>query len=239
MYRQGLKLVGIAKELGVPEGTVRRWKHDHDWDGHWTEHKGERSGRVKANVRKRGGQPGNHNASGGPPKNKKAEKHGFWSRWLPEETREIFETLAEADPLILLWQNIQLQYAAIIRAQRIAYVKDIMDKTKELVSESFSDGGEAAGYEIQQAWDKQAEFLKAQSRAMDTLRNMIKQYMEGLQARGEDLSEEQKLKIELLRAQVKGLQAGSGDQGDGYEALMRAISGAASRVWTGEEDGSL
>lgn len=32
-YRAGEKLVDIAKSLGVPDGTVRRWKSDHDWDG--------------------------------------------------------------------------------------------------------------------------------------------------------------------------------------------------------------
>ena len=32
-YRAGEKLVDIAQALGVPDGTVRRWKSDHDWDG--------------------------------------------------------------------------------------------------------------------------------------------------------------------------------------------------------------
>lgn len=33
-------------------------------------------------------------------------------------------------------------------------------------------------WEVQQAWDKQANFLKAQSRAQGELRSMIKQYKE-------------------------------------------------------------
>ena len=33
LYKQGLKLVDIAKQLDLPEGTVRRWKHTYDWDG--------------------------------------------------------------------------------------------------------------------------------------------------------------------------------------------------------------
>lgn len=32
MYLQGRKLVEIAAELGLPEGTVRRWKCTHEWD---------------------------------------------------------------------------------------------------------------------------------------------------------------------------------------------------------------
>ena len=33
LYRQGHKLVDIAKQLDLPEGTVRRWKCTYKWDG--------------------------------------------------------------------------------------------------------------------------------------------------------------------------------------------------------------
>ena len=75
LYQEGRKLAEIAHELGLPEGTVRRWKCTHKWDN-------ERSDK-KANVRKRGAQPGNKNSAGGPPGNKKAEKFGFFSKYLP------------------------------------------------------------------------------------------------------------------------------------------------------------
>lgn len=194
LYRQGLKLVDIAKQLEVPEGTVRRWKSTHDWDGK----KSERSGKKKASVRKRGGQPGNHNAAGGPPGNKKAEKFGFYNKYLPEETLEIFGEIADADPLDLLWDQIRFSYTAIVRAQKIAFVKDQNDKTVERIEEK---DGNVIGerWEVQQAWDKQANFMKAQSRAMDTLRGLIKQYTEMLRERGETATEEQKLRLELLR----------------------------------------
>lgn len=47
MFLDGMKLIDIAKELGVPEGTVRRWKSTQSWGN-----KSERSEKVKANVRK-------------------------------------------------------------------------------------------------------------------------------------------------------------------------------------------
>lgn len=56
-----------------------------------------------------------------------AEKYGFFSKYLPEETREIFSAIEQADPLDLLWHQIQIAYAAIIRAERIACVKDQQD----------------------------------------------------------------------------------------------------------------
>ena len=71
LYRQGLKLIEISEKLGVPEGTVRRWKCTYKWDN-------ERSDK-KANVRKRGAQPGNKNGTG-PPGNKNAQKYGFLSK---------------------------------------------------------------------------------------------------------------------------------------------------------------
>ena len=198
LYRQGLKLVEIARQLDLPEGTVRRWKSTYAWDGN----KSERSKKKKANARKRGGQPGNKNRAA-PRENKRAEKYGFFSKYLPEETLAICQEIDEADPLELLWHNIQIQYAAIMRAQKIAYVKDQEDKTIERVEEK---DGNVIGerWEVQQAWDKQANFMKAQSRAMDTLRGLIKQYTEMLEKRGESATEEQRLRLELLRAQISG-----------------------------------
>ncbi len=47
LYKAGKKLVDIARELGVPDGTVRRWKSTYDWDGNLS----ERSVQKKANAR--------------------------------------------------------------------------------------------------------------------------------------------------------------------------------------------
>lgn len=33
MYKQGLKLIEIANQLGIAEGTVRSWKNRYKWDG--------------------------------------------------------------------------------------------------------------------------------------------------------------------------------------------------------------
>lgn len=81
MYKNGMKLVDIAKKLDVPASTVRRWKSTQNWDGKTKGKKNERSQKKKANARHKGGQPGNRNAvgnKGGPlkPGDKIAEKHG-------------------------------------------------------------------------------------------------------------------------------------------------------------------
>lgn len=197
LYRQGVKLIEISRRLEVPEGTVRRWKCTYDWDGKKT----ERSRKKKPSARKRGGQPGNKNATG-PPGNKNAEKFGFLSKYLPLETLELLNLTAESSPLDLLWTQIQLAYAAIIRAQRIAYVEDADDKTIETVMEGYGENGTTTAYQVQEAWDKQANFMKAQARAQSELRGLIKQYDEMLHKDWDAATEEQKVRLQLLRAKL-------------------------------------
>ena len=194
MYLEGVKLVEIASQLNLPEGTVRRWKCTHKWDSERSDKKSERSNRKK------GGQPGNKNGKGGPPGNKKAEKHGFFSKYLPEETLSIIQEMPE-NPLDVLWDQIQIAYADIIRAQQIMYVRDQEDVTTTKIAES--EGNVCSEkWEVQQAWDKQANFMKAQARAMDTLRSLIKQYDEMLHNDWEAATEEQKARVQLLKSRI-------------------------------------
>ncbi len=217
MYLQGQKLVEIASQLNLPEGTVRRWKCTHKWDSERSGKKSERS------HRKKGGQPGNKNAvgndGGAPEQNKNAEKYGFFSKYLPDETREIFSAIEQADPLDLLWHQIQIAYAAIIRAQKIAYVKDRDDKTKEKIM-----SGEASDmYSVQQAWDKQNEFMKAQARAQGELRSLIKQYDEMLHKDWGMATEEQRARIAQIKAQTERLSVQPVEnEDDGVEIINDA-----------------
>lgn len=52
LYLNGKRLVDIAGELGVPEGTVRRWKSTHKWDGERSNKKSERSEKKKDEEKK-------------------------------------------------------------------------------------------------------------------------------------------------------------------------------------------
>ena len=203
MYLEGEKLVEIASQLDLPEGTVRRWKCTHKWDNERSDKKNERS-----RKRKRGAQPKNQNAvgnnGGAPEQNKNAEKFGFFSKYLPEETVSIIQEMP-TDPLDVLWDQIQIAYAAIIRAQQIMYVRDRDDKTIEKIEEK---DGNVIGerWEVQQAWDKQGKFLQAQARAQSELRSLIKQYDELLHKRWDLASDEQKARIAQIKAQTDKLK---------------------------------
>lgn len=206
MYKQGMKLVEIASQLNVSEGTVRSWKNRYNFDGKSTATLQKNNRNVA--KRKPGAPKGNKNAVGhGAPKgNQNATKHGLFSRYLPEDTREIFFSLDSEDPLDLLWDQIKLAYTAIMRAQQIMHVKDQEDKTIEKVEEK---NGNVIGerWEVQQAWDKQASFLQAQAKAQRELTSMIRQYEELLHKNWKLATKEQKARIEQLKArteQIKG-----------------------------------
>lgn len=52
MYLQGQRLVEIASQLNLPEGTVRRWKCTHKWDNERSNKKSERSENKKSKKKK-------------------------------------------------------------------------------------------------------------------------------------------------------------------------------------------
>ena len=229
LYLKGMPLIDISTKLNLPAGTVRRWKSSYKWEA-------ERSGESERSEKKnKGGQPGNKNAvgnnGGAPSDNKNAEKHGFFSKWLPEETREIIGAIETSNPLDLLWDNIQLQYAAIIRAQKLMHVKDQKDLTKELKRQKESSGEMSDSwekeYELQFAWDKHANFLQAQSRAMKTLESMIRQYDDMLHKDWDSVTEEQKARIAVLKAKAQ-----LGDSGDAEDdGFIDALSGKVVEAW--------
>lgn len=200
MFLNGMKLVEIAIQLELPEGTVRRWKSTCNWDNERSEKKSERS------EKKKGGQPGNRNAEGhggtGPPRNHNAEKHGLFRKWLPEETFSIIQEMPK-EPLDVLWDQIQIAYAAIIRAQKIMYVRDINDSTKTEIGHKDGDTVTEERWEVQQAWDKQGNFLKSQARAQGELRSLIKQYDEMLHRNWELATEEQRMRIAVMKSQIE------------------------------------
>lgn len=111
LYHKGMSLVEIAKKLGKPEGTVRRWKSTQAWDGN-KKKQSERSGKKKTNVRKCGAPKGNKNAQGhgAPERNQNALKHGGYSDVYWDFLREGEEALLNTpeDEEILLLEQIRL-----------------------------------------------------------------------------------------------------------------------------------
>lgn len=120
LYREGMKLVDIAKKFGVPASTVRRWKSTQKWDDNNPDQckkkqneRSDNSDKSKANVRKSRGAPkGNKNAVGHvssvPKRNKNAEKHGAYSTiyWdaLDEEEVSLMQEISHNEEELLQQQ---------------------------------------------------------------------------------------------------------------------------------------
>lgn len=117
LYKSGMLLVDIAKKLGKPEGTVRRWKSTQKWDGvdksKGKKKENERSEKKKTNARKSRGAPkGNKNAVGHAPsvpaRNQNALKHGGYSSvyWdtLDEEELEMMQDTPDDEEMLLMEQ---------------------------------------------------------------------------------------------------------------------------------------
>ncbi len=139
------------------------------------------------------------NSKGAPAKNKFAERHGFYTKHLPEETADILQDVNNFSPIDMLWDSILIQWAAIVRAQKLMFVKNQRSHTKSKVG--YSEGkviGEK--WEVQHAWDKHEQFLNAQSRAITTLGQQIERYDK--LCKSELATEEQRTRIEVLKARM-------------------------------------
>ncbi|MDA1650433.1 phage terminase small subunit [Bacillus cereus group sp. TH160LC] len=238
-----------TSEKNVSEKTIGGWKSKDEWIDklNGVLHKNERStpkkdteyskkkpGAPKGNknaVNNRGGaKKGNKNAvgnSGGaaPLRNGNAATHGLYRKYLPQEIYDLKEELKEAvnnDSLTIIWDSILLQYTQIIHAQRIMFVRDNEDMTKELRKNKLTESGFEEEWEIQFAWDKQASFLNAQSKAMSTLVNLIEKYDRLAN------TEEQKLRIEKLKKEIAAIKV-DGDTNQNTEDWKESLMKIAER----------
>ncbi|HFL3631310.1 TPA: phage terminase small subunit, partial [Clostridioides difficile] len=194
-YLKGMKQKEISAKHDISLNTLKSWIKRYNWANE------KKKGAPK---NKRGAPIGNKNATG-PPGNKNAEKFGFFSKYLPEETQDLINEIKDKDKFDILWEQITIQYAAIIRAQKIMYVKGKEEMVKELKKYESTENGEKIEYEFQFAWDRQASFLNAQSRAMSELRSLIKQYDEMIHKDWNLATEEQKTRVEKLKCEVDNL----------------------------------
>ncbi|WP_144609631.1 phage terminase small subunit [Bacillus cereus] len=239
--RKIAKLLSTSEKT-VSEKTVGGWKSKDGWIDklNGVLHKNERStpkkdteyskkkpGAPKGNknaVNNRGGaKKGNKNAvgnSGGsaPLRNGNAATHGLYRKYLPQELYDLKEELEEAinnDPLSILWESIMLQHTQIIHAQRIMFVKDNEDMTKELRKNKLTESGYEEEWEIQFAWDKQASFLNAQSKALSTLSALIRDF-----DRLANIDDERRAKLEFIQVQIDKIKSNTNNDDNNIEPVV-------------------
>ncbi len=242
----------IAKILKEKVTNIYVWKRNDEWD-------------IKLN-KKVGAPKGNKNGignSGGAPRgNLNNLKNGsyydptkhlekdFLKKYLPTATKKIIRETVESgmNSLDILWTNIQLQFAAIIRSQKIMHVKSKSEmikevkksktksKTRSTEKTSTDETEEEFCYEFQFAWDRQATFLNSQSKAIATLQNLISKYEELLHKNWDLATEEQKLRIDKLKAEVAEITGENEDEEIEDDGFIEALNGTAKEDWSDEED---
>lgn len=191
-------LVEIATELNKSSSTIRKWKSLDSWED-------ELKGSAPLNKRSaplKNNQNAVENKGGAPPKNQNAMSHGLFSKWLPDETKELLNAMQEQEASDMIWTSIEIQYAAIIRSQKIMYVGYNDSHLDESSGWSSSSEGSSETKKVAYAYEQQASFLQAQSRAMGTLSSLIKQFVAIA-----DEQDERKIKLELMQAQVVKLKS--------------------------------
>ncbi|PFC37585.1 phage terminase small subunit [Bacillus cereus] len=212
-YMQGMKYKELAEKYEVSINTIKSWRKRHGWNRkgvHPNDEKGctqtKKTGAPYKNTNAVG-NPGNKNPKygnknavghGAPKQNDNAVTHGFFRKHFPEDVADLAAEIMEKNPIDMLWENITIQYTAIIRAQRLMFVKDQEDTSREIKKET--DMG--TEYEIQFAWDKHANFLNAQSRAMSTLSSLIRDF-----DKLANIDDERRAKLNLMNAQIDKLKA--------------------------------
>lgn len=230
-------LKDIADELGVSASTVRKWKSEDKWDG---ETKRSAPNEKERYDSLRGNNNAKDNRGGAPPDNKNAVSHGLFANWLPDDTRQIIQELYTSEPSDILWNNIMIQYTAIIRSQKIMNVQSEFDHTEDVVSAEVNpmfvdkETGKSVQTKVtrqfQYAWEKQASFLNAQSRAMGTLSNLIKQFIAV-----SDERDERRLKLQLMSAQIDNLRAKNKDGSEEFDmeddGFLAALEAEGEELW--------
>ena len=188
MSSRKLNYCGAKTRAGTACKKTAGWGTDHVGTGRCKLHGGKSTGPKPENMRG----------------NKNAEKHGLFSKYLPEETQALLDAIESLSPLDILWENIKIQYAAIIRAQTIMEVKNREDLVRLEKKKSEGEFGDAVEYEYHTAWDRYERFLTSQARAMTNLTNMIVKYE--AQCNQGLATEEQMLRIDKLKTEIDKLK---------------------------------
>ncbi len=233
----------LAEKHNVKDSTIRSRKNREKWQRNETDKNATQRKSVATNnkngdasEKKKTTSNGQKKRSGNPnPKNQFTKRnsaavtHGFFAKYLPDETLDIMKQMQKRSPADLIYDQIQIQYAAIIRAQQIMFVESKEEMIKELKKEKveqeitgLDENGEEKTvptyvekeYEFQFAWDRHATFLNAQSRAMSEFRSLVKQFIE--MAHEDDIRvlqlEQMQLTIDKTKAEVEKISSGDNDK---------------------------
>lgn len=229
-----ISLNAIAAKYDVKPSTLKSRKVREKWEkqGNVTPAKAVKA--VKERIEKRVEKveiveaPRVVNVPSKKPRNKgklKPSVNSPWLKHLPEETLELIEEMELLDPLDVLYDQIRLQWAMIVRSQEIMFVMDREDTTKFI----STNGAESTGYDIHAAWDKQGKFMTSMTAAQKELRYLIQQFMDLVPVDDERRARVANIEAntELVKERTKLLQGNTKDPSM-LNVLIEAMQGGQS-----------
>lgn len=236
MYLKGVKLVEIASQLNLPEGTVRRWKCTHKWDSERSDKKSERS------ERKKGGQPGNKNATG-PPGNKNAVKTGefetlFFNTLNREE--EQLTSMIGLDKEQLLLQEIQLltvrEYRMLHRIEALKNAETQQNEDEKpppgMTVVKYTDGLEKGDCTELKEY---AGILGQIQQIEDALTRVQAKKQKAIEAIHKFGHDDAKLELATMQLELQIMKQDGGPHETADDGFMDAMNATASEVW-GDQD---
>lgn len=219
LYKKGLKLVEISKKLGIPDGTVRRWKKTYEWHIERSEKRSERS-------LKKGAPIGNKNATG-PPGNKHAVSTGEFESiffdTLEDDEINLIKSI-EIEKRKLLEQEIQL---LTVRERRMLKRIELFKK-KEMTLVSTKSGvekgmdTELSEYEttldqIQKIEDALTRVQDKKQKAIDSLHKFE--------------MDEHKLELTVMKLELDIMKQGGQDEEVEDDGFMEALETQVGDAW--------
>ena len=240
LYAKGLKLIDIASQLGVPEGTVRSWKNRYNWDCNVA--------KEKRNVAKRkGGQPGNKNAEGhggtGPPRNKNAVKTGefetlFFDTLNSEEKQ--LAALVQPDKEQLLLQEIKLltvrehrMLKRIESLRRLEEQKPAAESDGESIPPGMSVTEYSSGIEKGKPTElRKYEGILGQIQAIeDALTRVQARQQKAIETLHKFGYDDARLELETMRFEFELLKQDGQSEDAGDDGFLDAMNASAESVW--------
>ncbi len=235
MYLKGLKMVDIAAKLELPEGTIRRWKCTHKWDGERSDKNSERS------DRKKGGQPENKNAV------KTGEFETLFFDTLNQEEKTLIEVIS-SDKERLLLQEIKLltvrEHRMLKRIESLKEAEKLMES--EEIDGEEPDGGKAppgmtvvkytSGMEKgKQTELKEYEGILGQIQAVeDALTRVQARKQKAIEALHKFGYDDARLELDAMKFEMELLKQGGTEDEQSDDNFMNALNTSAEEVWIDE-----
>lgn len=235
MYLKGVKLVEIASQLNLPEGTVRRWKSTHKWESERSDKKSERS-------HKKGPPKGNKNAVGNkggsaPENNKNAVKTGEFETLffdaLEDDEKQLI-SMIQLDKEKLLLQEIQLLTVRERRMlKRIEDIKQAAASQKEEEAAGMTAVKYKSGTE-KDKWTELTEYTGALGQiqsvedALTRVQARKQKAIDSLHRYGYD---DARLELEVMKVELEALKRDPSDQDIEDDGFMDAMNSGAAEIW--------